>query len=105
MSAPSKTVRPELRVTVPQHVVHRDFPAQTVILNLETGKYFGLNRTAGQMFSSLEAGATIAAAAKIVATATSMPVADVERDLCELCVSLLERGLIEPVDASGAQSR
>jgi hypothetical protein len=34
-----------------------------------------------------------------------MPVADVERDLCELCVSLLERGLIEPVDASGAQSR
>lgn len=98
MSAPSKSFRPESRVGVPDHIVHRDFPDQTVILNLETGKYFGLNRTAGQMLSALEAGATIAAAAKTVAAETNMPVDDVERDLGELCSSLLERGLIEPVD-------
>ena len=47
MTPPPNKVRPELKVRVPRHVVHRDFPAQTVILNLETGKYHGLNPTAG----------------------------------------------------------
>jgi hypothetical protein len=98
MTPPPNTVRPELRVRVPRHVVHRDFPAQTVILNLETGKYHGLNPTAGQMLSALETEETVAAAAKVVATKTNMPIADVERDLCALCFSLMERGLVEPLN-------
>jgi coenzyme PQQ synthesis protein D (PqqD) len=98
MTPPPNMVRPEMRVRVPRHVVHRDFPAQTVILNLETGKYHGLNPTAGTMLSALETEKTVAAAAKVVATKTNMPVADVERDLCELCFSLIERGLVELVD-------
>jgi len=97
MNSPPNKVRPELKVRVPRHVVHRDFPAQTVILNLETGKYHGLNPTAGQMLLALETEHTIAGAAKVVATKMNMPVADVERDLCELCFSLLERGLVEEV--------
>jgi hypothetical protein len=96
--SPNK-VRPELRVRVPRHVVHRDFPAQTVILNLETGKYHGLNPTAGTMLSALETEGTVAAAAKVVATKTNTPIADVERDLCELCFSLMERGLVEPLNS------
>jgi hypothetical protein len=98
MTPPPNKVRPELRVRVPRHVVHRDFPAQTVILNLETGKYHGLNPTAGRMLSALETEGTVAAAAKVVATKTNMPIADVERDLCELCFSLMERGLVEPLN-------
>jgi hypothetical protein len=98
MTPPSNKVRPEMRVRVPRHVVHRDFPAQTVILNLETGQYHGLNPTAGQMLSALETAETVAAAAKVVATKTRMPIADVERDLCELCFSLMERGLVEPLN-------
>ncbi|HTU96515.1 MAG TPA: PqqD family protein [Solirubrobacteraceae bacterium] len=99
MNSSRNSVRPELRVRVPRHVVHRDFPAQTVILNLETGKYHGLNPTAGQMLTALQSEVTVAAAAKVVATRMKMPVADVERDLCELCFSLLERGLVERVSA------
>jgi hypothetical protein len=98
MNPPPNQVRPELRVRVPRHVVHRDFPAQTVILNLETGKYHGLNPTAGHMLSALETEETVAAAAKVVATKMNMPIADVERDLCELCFSLIQRGLVEAVN-------
>lgn len=105
MKPSRNSVRPELRVRVPRHVVHRDFPAQTVILNLETGKYHGLNLTAGQMLSALDAEETVAAAAKVVATKLNMPVADVERDLCELCFSLLERGLVEPVSTDDRDVR
>jgi hypothetical protein len=98
MNLPRSSVRPELRVRVPRHVVHRQFPAQTVILNLETGQYHGLNPTAGQMLSALETEATVAAAAKLVATRMHVPVAEVERDLYELCASLLQRGLVEPAN-------
>ena len=42
------------KVTVPQHVVYRSFPTETVVLNLNTGKYHGLNATAGRMLDELE---------------------------------------------------
>ena len=45
------------------HVVHRSFAHETVILNLKTGKYHGLNPTAGAMLTELERGATVAEAA------------------------------------------
>jgi hypothetical protein len=34
---------------LPQHVVHRSFVAETVVLNLQTGKYHGLNPVGGRM--------------------------------------------------------
>lgn len=91
-------LRPETRVRIPRHVVHRHFPAQTVVLNLETGRYHGLNPTAGRMLDALGEGRTVAAAARIVAGHYRQPRADVERDLCELCAALLSRGLVELTD-------
>ena len=97
MNATSR-LRPEARVRIPQHVVHRHFPAQTVVLNLKTGRYHGLNATAGRMLDALGEGRTVAAAARIVADHYRRPRADVERDLCELCAQLLARGLVELAD-------
>ena len=89
------------RIKVPQHVVYRSFPTETVLLNLQTGKYHGLNATAGQMLEKLEHSACVADAATALAEAYSQPRVTLERDLCELCQSLLERGLIE-VDGGSA---
>ena len=94
MTAASR-LRPEARVRIPQHVVHRHFPAQTVVLNLQTGRYHGLNPTAGRMLDALGQAQTVAAAARIVSDHYRQPRADVERDLCELCADLLSRGLVE----------
>jgi len=94
MSSVSR-LRPEARVRIPRHVVHRHFPSQTVVLNLQTGQYHGLNPTAGRMLDALEHAQTVAAAARIVADHYRQPRADVERDLCELCAALLSRGLVE----------
>jgi Coenzyme PQQ synthesis protein D (PqqD) len=101
MTAGSR-LRPEARVRVPQHVVHRHFPAQTVVLNLQTGRYHGLNPTAGRMLDALGQGQTVAAAARTVADHYRQPRADVERDLCELCAELLARGLVELVEQKDA---
>ena len=83
------------KVKVPQHVVYRSFPSETVVLNLETGKYHGLNATAGQMLEALERAACVRDAATALAEGYEQDQSVIERDLCELCQSLLERGLIQ----------
>jgi hypothetical protein len=83
------------RARVPQHVVYRSFVHETVILNLETGKYHGLNPTAGRMLDALIRGPSIRDAAARLAAEYELPQSDLEQDVCEFCAGLLERGLIE----------
>jgi hypothetical protein len=82
------------KVRVPHHVVYRSFPSETVVLNLETGKYHGLNATAGRMLETLEKAVTVRDAAIDLAASYDQPRAVIELDLCALCNALLERGLI-----------
>lgn len=86
---------PESRVRVPRHVVYRSFPSETVVLNLNTGKYHGLNATAGRMLDALEKTPCMRDAATAVAESYEQPQAVVEKDMHELCCLLLDRGLIE----------
>ena len=72
-----------------------------MVLNLQTGKYHGLNPTAGSMLEALERADSLSAAAAAAALDFEQPQATVEQDMCDLCDALLERGLIE-VDGSGA---
>jgi Coenzyme PQQ synthesis protein D (PqqD) len=83
------------KVKIPQHVVYRSFPSETVILNLNTGKYHGLNATAGRMLEELERAASVRDAASVLAKSYGQAQSIVEHDLCDLCSALLERGLIE----------
>jgi hypothetical protein len=85
------------RISVPQHVVYRDFPAETVVLNLQAGRYYGLNPTAGRMLAALDRTELVEDAAKAVAGEFSRPLREVEVDICRLCAQLLDRGLIELV--------
>jgi hypothetical protein len=83
------------KVRVRQDVVYRSFPSETVVLNLQTGKYHGLNATAGRMLEALERADCVRDAAAALAADYGQPQSVIENDLCELCASLLERGLIE----------
>jgi hypothetical protein len=83
------------KVRVPQGVVFRSFPAETVMLNLQTGKYHGLNPTAGRMLESLVESDTVSEAVEALAAEYDRPSAGVERDVQDLCRALLDRGLIE----------
>jgi hypothetical protein len=89
------------KVTIPEQVVYRSFPTETVVLNLTTGRYHGLNMTAGRMLEELERAATVRDAAATLAASYDQPASLVERDLCDLCALLLERGLIV-TDGGGA---
>lgn len=88
-------------ITVPRHVVYRSFPTESVVLNLQTGKYHGLNATAGAMLETLEKAACVKDAAGILADRYTQPAEVIEKDMLELCSLLLERGLIEVDGGAG----
>jgi hypothetical protein len=91
------------RVTLPAHVVYRAFAAETVMLNLQTGQYHGINATGGQMVEILERSASVRDAAAELERRFSVPRAELERDLCDFCTDLSVRGLIQitPLASSG----
>ena len=83
------------RATMPAHVVHRQFAEETVILNLKTGYYHGLNVTGGRMLDVLGASATVADAARQLADEYGQPLALIQEDLATFCAALVERDLLE----------
>jgi hypothetical protein len=85
------------RLRVPDHVVHRNFVAETVVLNLKTGKYHGLNPTAGRMLSAFDDSTRIRDVAAQIAEEYQEDQATVEADLVEFCHDLLARELVEVV--------
>src|SRR4051812_17188677 len=90
----------ELRVGVPRHVVYRDFVSETVLLNIDTGQYHGLNPTAGRMLQVLDEVTSVATAIQRLASEFGQPVDRIEEDLTGLCEGLLERGLLEVREAA-----
>jgi hypothetical protein len=93
-ASPRASVRPT-RVTIPQHVVFRAFVEETVVLNLESGRYHGLNPTAGRMLELLGELGEVDAVAERMADETGEAQSRVADDLRAFCSSLSERGLIE----------
>jgi coenzyme PQQ synthesis protein D (PqqD) len=99
----SDATRPEMmsgKARVPKHVVYRAFAHETVMLNLNTGKYHGLNPTAGRMLEALESAETVGAAAARLADEYGRPAGEIEADLFEFCLDLRARGLLEVVGDS-----
>jgi hypothetical protein len=81
--------------------VYRAFAHETVVLNLDTGKYHGLNPTAGRMLETLEREATVDLAAHRLAAEYGLGIEEIRRDLYDFCVDLQARGLLEIVTGGG----
>ena len=81
-------------VEIPQHVVFRTFAAETIMLNLKTGTYHGLNPTAGTMLETLQRHGVIADAAAVITAHFCADAEAVQSDLLALCSGLMKRGLL-----------
>lgn len=89
------------RAAIPDHVVYRSFVAETVILNLNTGKYHGVNPSGGLMLELLDKQDSVEQASVALAREYGLPLEQAAEDLCGFCVELEQRGLIELRDADG----
>ena len=87
------------RVRIPQAVVYRSFAHETVVLNLDTGLYHGLNPTGGRMLDTLASAGSLDEAAATLAREYEIPFGEIQSDLCAFCEALVERGLlvVEPI--------
>jgi hypothetical protein len=83
------------RIRVPKHVVSRAFDTETIVLNLKTGEYHGLNPTATRMFDLLREHGSIATVSSVVANELGQPIDEVAHDVEQLCADLAWRDLVE----------
>jgi hypothetical protein len=82
-------------VRIPDHVVFRSFATETVALNLQTGKFHGLNVTAGRMVELIRRTGRPRDAVAPLADEYAVAPAQIERDLRNLLAMLLDRELVE----------
>ncbi|HET7574243.1 MAG TPA: PqqD family protein [Solirubrobacterales bacterium] len=82
-------------VRVPNTVVHRSFPNETIVLDLTAGVYHGLNHVAGRMLELLGELGRVRLVADRLAEEFDAPPAQIQRDLCRVCQDLVDLGLIE----------
>src|SRR5262245_54117632 len=80
-------------VLVPNTTVHRSFPAETIVLDLNEGVYHALNHVAGRMLELLEELGRVRVVADRLAEEFDHPPARIQRDLCRICEELHQRGL------------
>jgi hypothetical protein len=87
-----------MKVTIPETVLSTDLQNEGVLLNLETGEYFGLDAVALDMWKALGEHGSVQAAR--VALLEQYDVAEeiLARDLDELVAQLAERKLIQLLD-------
>jgi hypothetical protein len=88
----------DLRVSIPDYIVSRAFPNETVILNLESGKYHGLNPTSGRMLEALRRTSRPREAAVQLSQEMDQPLERISTDLADLIVELQRRGLVKVED-------
>src|SRR4051812_49356196 len=82
-------------VQVPEHVMLRAFGEETVLLNLKTGKYHGLNPVGGRLLELAEEhGGSLRLAVAGVAEETGAPETTIAQDAAEFFTSLADRGLV-----------
>ena len=91
MAEPSLTDR----VSVPDTVVSRELDGETVLLNLDTGIYFGLDAVATDMWRAMLESASLADASERVGAHYDVQPDVVRDDLLQLAKQLLAKGLLQ----------
>lgn len=87
-------------VAIPDHVLSRAAGEETVLLDLESEEYFGLEEVGSQLWSILEDGKTLREATARIFATYEVEQNTLAGDLRSLVVALAERRLVTIDDPS-----
>ena len=83
---------------IPEDVLSRDLDGEAVLLDLRSGKYFGLNGTGARVWSLLKDGLERPEIAKILCDEFEVDEDHARADVDAFIGALVERGLIRKVE-------
>lgn len=86
------------RVIVPDGVLVRELEGESVLLNINTENYFGLDEIGTRMWSVLSESSSVEQAVAALLNEYAVDHQTLVRDISELISQLLEKELIELVD-------
>jgi len=92
------TVSLASRVTVPPSVLVSNVGEESVLLNLDSERYFGLDATGTRMWEVLNNSPTVQAAYETLLAEFDVDAERLQHDLFELVEKLKDHGLIEVAD-------
>ena len=80
-------------VAVSDDAVFRELDGESVVLNLETGMYYGLDEVGTRAWRAVEPKGTLRQALDGILTSFDAEPGEAERDLLELASGLIDKGL------------
>ena len=83
------------RLSIPAPVMSRLVGDETVLLDLASGVYFGLDGVGKRIWESIAEGKSIGETAAIIAGEFEVDAAQAQADLVAFATDLVERGLLE----------
>lgn len=83
------------RVVVAETAVFRELEGEAVLLNLDTGMYFGLNEVGTRMWRLMEQHGQLDAVRDAIVGEFDVNASTAERDLLALVAALREKGLVQ----------
>jgi hypothetical protein len=86
------------RVSVPDNVMFRELDGESVILDLDSESYFGLDEIGTRMWLAITAATSIQDAFDTLSAEYEVEPDTLRDDLNELLDTLIDRGLIEVPD-------
>jgi hypothetical protein len=83
------------KVTIPAQVMARQVGEETVILDLASGTYFGLDPVGARIWQAMSEGKTFAEVCEVMLAEYEVTREDIERDVLRLAEELRAKQLIE----------
>ena len=84
----------ETRPTIPPQVMSRVVGDDTVLLDLVSGMYFGVDGVAKRIWESISEGRNLGETAEVIASEYEVDEAQAEADVLQFVGELMERGLL-----------
>lgn len=88
-------IRLTSRASVPPDVLIQELQGESVLLNLRTGRYFGLDSVGTRMWMALTTAESLQAACDSLLDEYDVEQERLQQDLRNLVEKLVERGLVE----------
>ena len=86
------------RVSIPDNVMFRELEGESVILDLDSESYFGLDQVGTRIWQAVTEADSIQAAYDVLLAEFDVEADALRSDVSELLDTLLSRGLIEVAD-------